>query len=145
MPVQNWYNFGNKIRGNCKAYPRITDISGKSNSQKFQNWRYICILPAFTARLRNFHKWRTFPMNKSFAWLSTRNQIRSAGHVTAFCGVGNYRSYRENCKEHVRKRIGWVGLETEHLSGHEWSSHFSIIRVCKTFRICQSNGRATTV
>jgi hypothetical protein len=44
MSVNNWYIFDYEIRGTYKAYPHITDISGKSNSQWFQNWRYISIL-----------------------------------------------------------------------------------------------------
>jgi hypothetical protein len=33
MYVKDWYTFGNKIWANYKAYPHITGISGKSNSQ----------------------------------------------------------------------------------------------------------------
>jgi hypothetical protein len=76
MSVNDWYTFGNKIQWNYKAYPHITGISRKSNSQKFQNWRYISILPIFTARLRNFQKWR-LPQRSAFAWLSIWKQIHA--------------------------------------------------------------------
>jgi hypothetical protein len=47
------------------TYPHVTGISGKSNSQRFQNWLYISIVPIFTSRLRNYQKLRTSPTDKS--------------------------------------------------------------------------------
>jgi hypothetical protein len=59
--------FSGIVRGNCKVYPQMTGISGMSNCQIFQNWRYISVLPTVTARLRNFQKFR-LPYTMSFAW-----------------------------------------------------------------------------
>jgi hypothetical protein len=39
------------------AYPHITRISGKSNSERFQNWQHIFILRIFTAETGNFETW----------------------------------------------------------------------------------------
>jgi hypothetical protein len=33
-------------------------LFSKSNSQRFQNWHCTSVLHIFTARLRNFQKWR---------------------------------------------------------------------------------------
>jgi hypothetical protein len=56
VSINNWYTFRDKIWGNYKAYIHVTCISGKLNSQRFQNWRYTSILPISTNRLHNFHK-----------------------------------------------------------------------------------------
>jgi hypothetical protein len=43
VTINDWYIFGDKIRGNYKAFPYMTGVSGKSYSQRYQNWRHISI------------------------------------------------------------------------------------------------------
>jgi hypothetical protein len=76
MSVNDWYTFRDKIQGNYKAFPHITAISRKSNSQRIQNWLYISILLIFMSRLHNYQKW-CLPYRKAFAWLSVRKQIHT--------------------------------------------------------------------
>jgi hypothetical protein len=161
MSVNDWYTFGDKIRGNYTTYPHITCINGKSNSQvsKLAVYLHINYLHLQAPQLSE----TTSPTEKSFCVIeyAKTNSCTSVQRVTWLLSVGlrkgtrvrassitgywwtdiqNYCSYRNNWQEHVRKGTGCAGLQTGHLSGHEWRSHWASFRVCKTFRVCHSSG-----
>jgi hypothetical protein len=84
VTVNDCCKFGDKIRGNYKACPHITDISG------FQNCECISILPESTARPRDCTK-RRLPQRRAFAWLSSRKQnhapVFSRSSENGFVGI----------------------------------------------------------
>jgi hypothetical protein len=128
----------------------ITGISGKSNSQRFENWQYICILPSFTSRLRNYQKLR-YPERRAFAWLSTLKQIRAPvfsgpsifflwGYVKEWVLVPPLPLDIDELKltivatiETIDRNVleRWAGLQTGQLSGHEWRSHWASLGYVK--------------
>lgn len=57
----------------------------------------------------------------------------------------NYRSHQENWQEHVRKSMGWAGLETGHLSGHKWSSYWASLGYAKLSEFIIRMALGTTV
>jgi hypothetical protein len=67
-------------------------------------------------------------------------------NVTSWCTeVENYRSYRDNWQlRYVRKSMGWAGLQTGHLPGHEWSSHSAFLGHVKFSEFVIQMSRVTT-
>jgi hypothetical protein len=122
------------------AHVRITGISGKSNSQRFQNLLHISVLPVFTSRLRNYQKWR-LPYRRALAWLTTRKQI----HAPVFRGrvreqvcvpplpldIHELKLRITAANETFDRNMGWAALQTGHLSGHEWSKHYASLGYAK--------------
>jgi hypothetical protein len=103
----------------------------------------------------------TSPIEKSFEYAKT-NTCTSVERVMWLLSVGLCKGTvfvpvlpldidelkfdnRDNWQEHVRKNMGLAGAEIEHLSGHEWSSHWASLEYVKLSEFVVQIALVTTV
>jgi hypothetical protein len=133
VSINDWYTFGDKIRENYRAFPHKAGISGKSNSQRFQ-----------------YAKTNSFTSVQGAMWLLSVGLCTGTSSCHLYHWILMNLSWElpqlsRQLTEHVRKSMGWAGLQTGHLSGHKWSSHWASLGYVKLSEFVIQMALVTTI